>query len=43
MGELQSRLRNDPDTEIQIAAGEQCKITRLRLEKLVGSDEESGA
>jgi 2-oxo-4-hydroxy-4-carboxy-5-ureidoimidazoline decarboxylase len=43
MGELQSRLRNDPDTEIRIAAGEQCKITRLRLEKLIGSDEESGA
>ena len=43
MGELRSRLRNDPDTEIRIAAAEQCKITRLRLERLVGSDEESGA
>jgi OHCU decarboxylase len=32
---LQSRLRNDPDTEIRTAAEEQRKITRLRLEKLL--------
>jgi 2-oxo-4-hydroxy-4-carboxy-5-ureidoimidazoline decarboxylase len=31
---LQSRLPNDPDTELRIAAAEQAKITRLRLEKL---------
>jgi 2-oxo-4-hydroxy-4-carboxy-5-ureidoimidazoline decarboxylase len=31
---LESRLPNDPDTELRIAAGEQAKITRLRLEKL---------
>lgn len=31
---LRERLANDPDTELWIAAGEQEKITRLRLEKL---------
>jgi OHCU decarboxylase len=29
-----ARLHNDPATEIRIAAGEQAKITRLRLERL---------
>lgn len=32
---LQSRLPNDPKKEIEIAADEQNKITRLRLEKLL--------
>jgi OHCU decarboxylase len=32
-----SRLRNDPDVELRVAAEEQRKITRLRLEKLLGS------
>ncbi len=31
---LQARLRNEQDEEIKIAAAEQAKITRLRLEKL---------
>jgi 2-oxo-4-hydroxy-4-carboxy-5-ureidoimidazoline decarboxylase len=31
---LRQRLGNDPATELGIAAGEQAKITRLRLEKL---------
>jgi 2-oxo-4-hydroxy-4-carboxy-5-ureidoimidazoline decarboxylase len=31
---LETRLHNDPETELPIAAGEQAKITRLRLEKL---------
>ncbi len=31
---LFTRLENDPETELRIAAGEQAKITRLRLEKL---------
>ncbi|MBA4140179.1 MAG: 2-oxo-4-hydroxy-4-carboxy-5-ureidoimidazoline decarboxylase [Segetibacter sp.] len=31
---LQSRLANNPDDEIKIAAEEQNKITKLRLEKL---------
>jgi len=31
---LRARLAHDPDTELQIAAAEQTKITRLRLEKL---------
>ncbi|HEU4558836.1 MAG TPA: 2-oxo-4-hydroxy-4-carboxy-5-ureidoimidazoline decarboxylase [Longimicrobium sp.] len=32
---LRERLANDPETELRIAAGEQAKITRLRLEKLL--------
>ena len=32
---LRARLDNDPDTELRVAAGEQAKITRLRLEKLL--------
>jgi len=31
---LNARLRNSPDQELAIAAAEQAKITRLRLEKL---------
>ena len=31
----QSRLRNDPDTELRVAAKEQLKITQLRLQKLL--------
>jgi 2-oxo-4-hydroxy-4-carboxy-5-ureidoimidazoline decarboxylase len=31
---LRERLSNDPDREIRVAAAEQAKITRLRLEKL---------
>jgi 2-oxo-4-hydroxy-4-carboxy-5-ureidoimidazoline decarboxylase len=31
---LRQRLPNDPDRELHIAAAEQAKITRLRLEKL---------
>ncbi|AMJ64729.1 2-oxo-4-hydroxy-4-carboxy-5-ureidoimidazoline decarboxylase [Hymenobacter sp. PAMC 26628] len=34
---LQARLPNAPAAEIQIATGEQAKITRLRLEKLLAS------
>jgi 2-oxo-4-hydroxy-4-carboxy-5-ureidoimidazoline decarboxylase len=33
---LQARLANDPGTELRVAAGEQAKITRLRLLKLLG-------
>ena len=32
---LRARLPNNPDVELEIAAGEQRKITRLRLEKLL--------
>lgn len=32
---LQERLGNEPDAELKIAAGEQAKITRIRLEKLL--------
>jgi len=35
LGNLQSRLRNIPAEELKIAADEQNKITRLRLEKLL--------
>jgi 2-oxo-4-hydroxy-4-carboxy-5-ureidoimidazoline decarboxylase len=31
---LEARLHNDPERELAIAAGEQSKITKLRLEKL---------
>ncbi len=34
LGALRARLGNDPATELRIAAAEQAKITRLRLEKL---------
>ena len=33
------RLRNDPDTELRLAAEEQRKITRLRLDKLLDKGE----
>jgi OHCU decarboxylase len=35
---LERRLQNDPDVEIQIAAEEQRKITRLRMTKLLDED-----
>lgn len=34
---LQSRLQNPPEREILVAAGEQAKITRIRLRKLLES------
>jgi OHCU decarboxylase len=34
---LQSRINNDPETELKIAAAEQLKITLLRLNKLGGT------
>jgi allantoicase len=33
---LRARMGNDPDTELRVAAEEQKKITRLRLEQLIG-------
>ena len=33
---LRDRLKNDPETEMRVAAGEQRKITRLRLERVLG-------
>jgi OHCU decarboxylase len=39
---LRERLSNDRDKELQIAADEQRKITRLRLKKLVGKSHDSG-
>jgi 2-oxo-4-hydroxy-4-carboxy-5-ureidoimidazoline decarboxylase len=35
LAQLRVRIDNPPETELRIAAGEQAKITRLRLEKLV--------
>ena len=35
LGDLQARLLNEPDTELRVAAEEQRKITRLRLERLI--------
>ena len=37
---LQERLRNDPESELTIAAREQAKITELRLDKLLASLEQ---
>jgi len=34
LADLKARLAHDPDTELRVVAGEQAKITRLRLEKL---------
>jgi 2-oxo-4-hydroxy-4-carboxy-5-ureidoimidazoline decarboxylase len=34
---LRQRMTNDPATELRIAAGEQAKITQLRLEKMFGA------
>lgn len=36
LDDLRSRLDNDPAIELQIAADEQVRITRLRLERLLG-------
>lgn len=35
LGLLQTRLQNSPEVEIEIAADEQNKITKLRIEKLL--------
>ncbi|MFI5090717.1 MAG: allantoicase [Terriglobales bacterium] len=35
LGLLGERMKNDPETELGVAAGEQQKITRLRLEKML--------
>jgi OHCU decarboxylase len=35
LAELNRRLDNDPETELRVAAAEQRKITRLRLQKLL--------
>jgi OHCU decarboxylase len=37
LADLEQRMRNEPDAELRVAAGEQAKITRLRLDKLVTS------
>ena len=38
LGTLQRRLQNGRDVELKNAVTEQAKITRLRLEKLLGAD-----
>ena len=38
LASAQSRMKNDPDKELQVAAEEQRMITRIRLQKLLGSD-----
>jgi OHCU decarboxylase len=35
LGQLRSRLGNDPDVEVRVAAQEHRRITRLRLERLM--------
>jgi 2-oxo-4-hydroxy-4-carboxy-5-ureidoimidazoline decarboxylase len=37
LAQLQRRIDNEPATELRVAAAEQAKITRLRLEKLLAS------
>lgn len=37
LAELERRIANDPDREMREAADEQRKITRLRLQRLVGA------
>lgn len=37
---LEARMQNDPTTELRIAAAEQAKITRLRLDELTPSPAE---
>jgi 2-oxo-4-hydroxy-4-carboxy--5-ureidoimidazoline (OHCU) decarboxylase len=34
---LRQRIENDPDTELNVAAEEQRKITRLRLKSMLSS------
>jgi 2-oxo-4-hydroxy-4-carboxy-5-ureidoimidazoline decarboxylase len=40
---IESRLENEPGTELHVAAEEQRKITRLRLEKLLTERPQQGA
>jgi 2-oxo-4-hydroxy-4-carboxy-5-ureidoimidazoline decarboxylase len=40
---LERRLGNDPETECQIAANEQIKITRLRLVKLLDEEQDTNS
>ena len=35
LGILEERMKNDPDSELLVAAREQAKITKIRLEKLI--------
>ncbi len=37
LARLRARLPNDPKDEVRVAAGEQARITRIRLEKLLAS------
>lgn len=41
LGQARERLSNDPEDELKVAAGEQKKITQLRLEKLFDRGEAS--
>ncbi|MGH9703636.1 MAG: 2-oxo-4-hydroxy-4-carboxy-5-ureidoimidazoline decarboxylase, partial [Candidatus Acidiferrales bacterium] len=37
LADLKQRMANDAESELRVAAAEQSKITRLRLEKLIAS------
>lgn len=43
LSQLEARLTNERETELRVAAGEQARITRLRLEKLLSTPEQSRA
>jgi len=36
--QMERRMNNEPAAELRVAAGEQAKITRLRLEKLLSTE-----
>jgi allantoicase len=40
---LRDRLKNDPESELRVAAGEQRNITRLRLERMLGASDRAKA
>jgi len=41
LSQLERRMMNDPAAELRVAAAEQAKITRLRLEKLLSASRET--
>lgn len=40
LSQMERRMHNEPAAELKVAAGEQAKITRLRLEKLLAASSE---
>ena len=40
--QMEKRMNNEPAAELRVAAGEQAKITRLRLDKLLSTESSEG-